>query len=401
MKTGSPQIPNSKRAAGLVLAAAVALVSLGVPANAADKLKIGYIGTFSGPGAAFGQNMADGFMLGLEELGGKLGGLEVELSKNDDQWKPDVAKQIAEKLVTRDHVDIVAGVYFSNILVSIYRTVVDSNTLLITSNAGPSPQAGKECSPYFFTTSWQSDQLSKALGKYMSDHGLNRVATVVSNYQAGVDALNGFKSGFKGTIVAEIMPAVGQLDYSAEIARVSSQKPDAIFAFIAGGLSVNFVKQYAQAGLMKKIPFHSIFTISATNLPAIGEVAIGTKSINAWTIDADNPENKKFVENFRKKYKRDPSIDSANAYDSVFLIDQAVRDINGKIEDKQAFIRALEQAKFKSIRGTFKFNNNHFPIQTFYQTAVTKASDGHLYDARGEAVLVDDMDAYHDQCKMN
>jgi branched-chain amino acid transport system substrate-binding protein len=389
------------RAAAVIFSASgLAIAPTFTPADAAETLKIGFIGTFSGPGTAFGQDMLNGFMLALDELGGKLGGLEVQLSKNDDQWKPDVAKQVAEKLVTRDHVDLVAGVYFSNILVSIYPTVIESKTILVSGNAGPSTMAGKDCSPYFFTTSWQSDQLSKAMGKYMSEHGMNRVVTVVSNYQAGIDALSGFKSGFKGTIVSEIMPTVGQLDYSAELARISSQKPDAVFAFIAGGASVNFVKQYAQAGLMKTIPFHSIFTISATNLAAIGNVAIGTKSINGWTEDFDTAQNKQFVADFKKKYNQDPGINSANAYDSALLIDQAIRDINGKIEDRAAFIHALEQAKFRSVRGSFKFNNNHFPIQTFYQTVIAKAPDGHLYEARGEAVLPDDMDAYHDQCPM-
>ena len=340
------------RATGILfLSGVLAVTSTLTAADAAEKLKIGFIGTFSGPGAAFGQDMFDGFMLAVDELGGKVGGLEADISKNDDQWKPDVAKQIAEKLVTRDRVDLVAGVYFSNMLVSIYPTIIGSKTILVSANAGPSTVAGKDCSPYFFTTSWQSDQLSKAMGKYMSDHAMKRVVSVVSNYQAGIDALNGFKSAFTGTIVTEIMPAVGQLDYSAELVRIGSQKPDAIFAFIAGGASVNFVKQYAQAGLMRTIPFNSIFTVSATNLAAIGDVAVGTKSINAWTVDIDNPQNKQFVADFKKKYNREPGINSANAYDSALLIDQAVRDINGKVEDKEAFIRALEQAKFHSDQG--------------------------------------------------
>ena len=218
-------------------------MAMSIPANAAEKLKIGFMATLSGPPGLLGQNLLDGFMLGVDEAGGKLGGLPTEISKNDDQFKPDVAKQIAEKLVKRDQVDIVTGIVYSNVMMAVYNTVVDSKTILISENAGPSPIAGKLCSPYFFSTAWQNDQPHAAVGQYMQDQGIKRVILIASNYQAGQDAIAGFKSKYKGTVVKEIYPALGQQDYSAEIAEIAAAKPDAVYGFIASGPANNYAKQ--------------------------------------------------------------------------------------------------------------------------------------------------------------
>ena len=382
------------------LFAAMFAAGAATPGFAAEKLKLGFVSTFSGPGGIYGQNMWDGFMLAVDEAGGKLGGLPTEISKNDDQLKPDVAKQIADKLIQRDQVDMVFGVFFSNIVMALYHPVVDSKTVLVTSQAGPSPLAGKDCSPYFFTTSWQNERPSAAVGQAMNDAGLKRVVLVVTNYEAGLDVITGFKSTYKGTIVSEILPAMGQPDYSTEIAQISALKPDAVFAFIASGPSINFAKQYAEAGLMKTTPFYSVLTITSTNLPAIGDIAIGTKSANIWTADLDNAANKHFMEAFEAKYHYLPGINSANAYDATRLVDAAIRQINGKIEDKQALLDALKRADFQSIRGKFRFNNNHFGIQNYYRTEVAKDAKGRLFEANRGVVLADNEDTYHTQCPM-
>ncbi len=367
---------------------------------AADKLKLGFVSTFSGPGGIYGQNMWEGFRLALDEAGGKLGGLPVEISKSDDQLKPDVAKQIADKLVERNHVDMVFGIFFSNMLMAMYHPVVASKTILITSQAGPSPIAGKDCSPYFFTTSWQNERPSAAVGEAMNEAGLKRVVMVVTNYEAGLDVIAGFKSTYKGTILIEILPAMGQPDYSTELAQISALKPDGVFAFIASGPSINFVKQYNEVGLMKTTPLYTVLTITSTNLPAIGDIAIGTKSANIWTVDLDNPANKHFVQAFEAKYHSLPGINSANAYDATRLVDAAIRQIDGKIEDKEAFLDALKRADFGSIRGKFRFNNNHFGIQNYYRTEIVKDAKGNLYEANRGVVLPDDQDPYHTQCPM-
>jgi len=371
-----------------------------VPADAADKLKIGFMATLSGPAGLLGQNLLDGFMLGVDEADGKLGGLPTEISKNDDQFKPDVAKQLAEKLVKRDQVDIVTGIVYSNIMMAVYNTVTDSKTILISENAGPSPIAGKLCSPYFFSTAWQNDQPHSAVGQYVQDQGVKRVILIASNYQAGQDAIAGFKSKYKGTVLKEIYPALGQQDYSAELAEIAAAKPDAVYGFIASGPAINFAKQYAEAGIGKTIPLYSGFTINATTIPAIGESALGARSAAFWTIDLDNPASRHFVEAFRKKYNYIPGVYAAQAYDAARLIDAAVRQLAGKIEDKDAFVMTLASAKYDSIRGPFKFNNNHFPIQNFYATKIVRDKDGNLIEANRGVILKDDQDAYHEQCPL-
>jgi branched-chain amino acid transport system substrate-binding protein len=383
------------------IAALVALAALAAhPARAADKLKIGFVATLTGSAGLLGQNLRDGFMLGIEEAGGKLGGLPTEISIDDAQFKPDVAKEIAEKLVRRDKVDIVTGIVYSNIMMAIYNTVVDAKTILISQNAGPSPIAGKLCSPYFFSTSWQNDQPHAAVGQYVENLGVKRVFLIASNYRAGQDALAGFKSKFKGAIVNEIYPALGQPDYSAEITQIAAAKSDAVYAFIASGAAISFVKQYAEAGLMKQIPLYSDFVINATTLPAIGDVALGARSAAFWTIDMDNPASRHFVAAFRKKYNYVPGVYSAQAYDAARLIDAAVREIGGKVEDRQALITALAEAHYESVRGPYRYNNNHFPIQNFYATEIVRDKDGTLVEVSRGIILKDDADAYHQECPL-
>lgn len=372
----------------------------GHPADAADKLKIGFLATLSGPPGLYGQALRDGFMLGVEEFGGKLGGLPTEISINDAQFKPDVAKQLAEKLVKRDRVDIVTGTMYTNVLLAVYDTVVDSKTVLISQSSGPSVIAGKRCSPYFFTTAGVLEQVSAAVGQYLQDRDVKRVVTIAANYQAGLDSVAGFKSRYKGTIVNSIYPALGQPDYSAELSQIAAAKPDAVYAFIPTGVAINFVKQYNEAGLQKQIPLYSTNMIGAATLPAIGDIALGARSAAFWMPDLDNEASKRFVAAYRKKYNQVPSVYAAQAYDAARLIDAAVRQIGGKVEDKEALIKALASAKFNSVRGPFKFNNNHFPIQNFYATEIAKDNSGALIESQRGVILKDDKDGFYRECPM-
>jgi branched-chain amino acid transport system substrate-binding protein len=370
------------------------------PGHAADKVKIGFVSTLSGPAALPGIDQANGFELAVAELGGKIGGLSAEISKNDDQSKPDVAKQIAEKLVKRDQVDAVVGVIYSNVMMAIYNTVVDAKAIMISANPGPPQIAGADCSPYFFATSWQNDQPHAAAGAYVQQQGVKKVIIIASNYQAGHDAATGFKSKYKGEVIDEIYPAFGQLDYSAELTKIASEKPDAIYAFIPGAGNVPFAKQWAEAGLTKQITPYSAFMYEAVTLPAIGDAGLGARSAAFWTYDLDNPASKHFVEAYRKKYNAYPAVYAAQAYDAVRLLDAAVKAVKGKIEDRDAFAKALATVKFDSVRGPFTFGNNHFPIENFYATEIVKDANGNLVQAGKGLVLKDDQDIYHNQCKL-
>jgi branched-chain amino acid transport system substrate-binding protein len=382
----------------LLLAACVLAVAVS-PVAAAEKVKVGFIATFSGPLGLVGQHMIDAFTLGIEHAGGKLGGLPVEVVKEDDQLKPDVGLQAAKKLIEKDRVDVVVGTIFSNVMMAIYKPIVDSRIFLVGSNAGPSPIAGAQCSPWFFSVSWQNDQPHEAMGKHVQDKGIKRVYLMAPNYQAGKDALAGFKRAFKGEVVGEVYTQINQTDYSAELAQLRAVKPDALYTFHPGGLGVNFVKQYAQAGLMSEVPFYSAFTIDETTLKAQGDAAVGTYGTAFWSADLKNPANERFVTEFRKKLGYEPSTYSAQSYDAALLLDAAIKAVSGKLEDKDGLRAAFRKADFKSVRGGFKYNTNHFPIQNFYLRQVVKEGGELKLVSRG-VVFTNHADVYARECPM-
>lgn len=383
----------------LVPAAFAAALAVAGSAAAAP-IKIGLVSTLSGPSASLGVHMRDGFMLGLKHAGGQLGGVETEVVTVDDELKPDVGVEKVRGLLERDRVDIVAGVVFSNVMGAIAKPVTDAEVFLISGNAGPSTLAGQGCSPYFFSVSWQNDQMHEVLGKHAQDKGYGRVFLMAPNYQAGKDSLAGFKRHFKGEIVDEVYTQLGQLDFSAELARIAAAKPDAVFTFMPGGMGVSLVKQYRQAGLADTTPFLSAFTVDETTLPATQADALGMFSASQWTPGMDNEANKKFVADYEAEYGYVPSLYSSQGYDLAMLIDSAVRKVNGDLSDKAAFRAALEAAEFTSVRGDFRFNTNHFPIQDFYLVEAVKRDDGKYQTQIVEKVFDDYGDVYAAECRM-
>src|ERR1700731_2671986 len=294
-------------------------------ASAQEKLKIGVIVTLSGPAAALGQQVRDGFALAIKDLGGKMAGREVEVVAADDELKPDGAVTKVRGLLERDKVDFVVGPIFSNILQAIHRPVTENKTFLISPNAGPSSYAGKECSPFFYVTSYQNDQVHEVLGKVAQDRGYKRVYLLVPNYQAGRDSAAGFKLDYKGEVVEESYMPLGTLDFQPELSKIASLKPDAVFTFMPGGMGVNLVKQYRQAGLADSIPVLSAFTVDESTLPAQQDAAIGMFGGANWAPDLDNPQNKKFVASYEAAYNSVPGTYAMQAYDAAMLIDSAVK----------------------------------------------------------------------------
>ncbi len=381
------------------IAMACALAATGGMASA-QSIKIGFIGTMSGPAGALGQDQYDAFMLAVQELGGKLGGATVEMVKEDDQLKADLGVELAKKLIEKDKVALITGVTFSNVMMAIHKPITDAGVFLIGSNAGPTPITGKGCSPLFFSTSWNNDALHEPMGAYAQAQGYKKVYLMAPNYQAGKDALSGFKLQYKGKPVDEIYTQVNQPDYSAEIAQLQAANPDAVYVFYPGGMGVNFVKQYQQAGLLGKIPLMSTSTVDGSTLPALKEIAVGAITGSPYSPDLDNPENKKFVEDFQKKYNRVPSLYAAQSYDAAKLLDSALKKTGGKVDNKEAFRTALKAADFKSVAGPFKFNNNQFPIRNYYRVDVAKNAAGQAaFTAKG-VVLKDHADAYASQCAL-
>ncbi|MFC7397049.1 ABC transporter substrate-binding protein [Chelatococcus sp. GCM10030263] len=381
---------------GLVAAAATAV--LAGQALAADKVKVGVIVSLSGPSAVLGQQARNGFELAVKDLGGKLGGLPAEVTVVDDELKPDVAVTRVKGLLERDQVDFVVGPIFSNVLMAIVKPVTDAKTFLISPNAGPSVLAGKNCSPYFFVTSYQNDQVHQILGKVAQDRGYKRVYLLAPNYQAGKDSMAGFKRDFKGEIVAESYVPLNTLDFQSELANIAAQQPDAIFTFMPGGMGVNLVRQYRQAGLT--IPVLSAFTVDESTLPAQKDAAVGLFGGSNWAPNLDTPQNKAFVAEYEKAYNEVPGSYAFQAYDAALLIDSAVKSVKGDLADKDALRAALMKADFKSLRGDFKFSANGYPVQDFYLTKVAKRPDGKFQTEIVEKVFDDYADPYVKDCAL-
>jgi branched-chain amino acid transport system substrate-binding protein len=376
-------------------------ILLGVTANQAfaqEKLKIGVIVTSSGPAAALGQQVRDGFALAIKDLGGKMAGRDVEVVGADDELKPDVAVSKVKGLLERDKVDFVVGPIFSNILLAIHKPVTDSGTFLISPNAGPSSYAGKNCSPFFYVTSYQNDQVHEVLGKVAQERGYKRVYVIVPNYQAGKDSAAGFKHDYSGEIVAETYVPLGTLDFQVELSKIASLKPDAVFTFMPGGMGVSLVKQYKQAGLADQIPVLSAFTVDESTLPAQQDAAVGMFGGADWAPNLDNPQNKKFVASYEAAYNSVPGTYAMQAYDTALLIDSAVKAVKGDLTNKDAVAAALKKADFTSLRGGFKFNTNGYPIQNFYLTKVAKRPDGKYQTEIVQTVFENYGDSYAKDC---
>jgi branched-chain amino acid transport system substrate-binding protein len=379
--------------------ALIACAMLGAAPYASAQVKIGLSATLSGSVAVVGQDQVDGFMLALEQLGGKLGGQAATVVKEDDQLKPEVGNQIVRKFIDKEKVDAIVGLGFSNVIMASLKPIVDSGTVAIATNGGPSPIAGASCAPNVFSAAWQNDGAAEAIGKLVQDKGIKRVYLMAPNYQAGKDMLAGFKRYYKGEVLDEVYTQVNQTDYSAEIAQLQASKPDAVFAFYPGGMGVNYVRQLSQAGLLTKIPNYSVFTVDGTTMPALNDAAVGTISGAMWDAALDTPENKKFVAAFQAKYKRVPSEYAATAYDAAQLLNVAIGKVNGKPSDKKAFAAAVKAAgsEFKSVRGPFAFNNNNLPIQNYYAFQVVKEAGKPMVKMLGTP-LTQHKDAYHSKC---
>jgi branched-chain amino acid transport system substrate-binding protein len=386
----------------LLVASAAMLLAAG-PAMAQQKsVKIGFVSTFSGPTAVIGNDMRNSFELALDHIDRKMGGLPVEVIYKDDQQKPDVGRQNTDELIESDHVDFVVGYIWSNVLLASLKPAVDSKTFIISANAGPSQIAGELCSPYFFSTSWQGDQTPQAMGLYMNQKGVKSMFLIGPNYAAGKDMLAGVAATFEGKVVGREMTAwPSQLDFSAELAKAKSASPEAIFVFYPGNAGVQFLNQYAQAGLKGNIPLYTAFTIDELSLPLQKDLALGVPGAQEWVNDLPNEANKKFVADYIQKYPdHRPSFYGAQSYDAAMLINSAVVATKGKLDDKAAVQKALEKADFKSVRGAFKFGNNHFPIQNFYLQDVVKDAKGDFLLKTVATIVEDNQDNFHDKCPM-
>jgi len=383
-----------------LICSSLVAVSLLIAAPVSAALKIGMITTLTTKAGYLGEDIRDGFQLAIEQGGGKLGGVEVELLVEDDGRKPGKGLQISERYIKSDKVKIMTGIVFSNVAMAVVPKVVEDDVFYISPNAGPSALAGKGCNKNYFNAAWQNDNLHEVMGQYVQDAGFASAYILAPNYPAGKDALAGFKRYYKGKIVGEVYTKLGQSDYAAELANLRAAKPDAVFFFLPGGMGINFLKQYSQAGLNDSIPvFGPAFSFDARILKAVGDAAVGVHNGSQWNFDLDNAANRKFVDAFKAKYNRMPTLYASQGYDTANLIASALKATNGNPDNMDAFRAALEKADFDSVRGNFRFGNNHHPIQDIYVREVVKDSSG-IHNKTVKKVFSNHADAYAGDCSL-
>ncbi len=366
---------------------------------AADPVKIGMITTLSTKAGYLGEEIRDGFKLAMDQEGGKLGGVAVELLVEDDGAKPEKGKQIAERFAQKDGVKIMTGIVFSNVAMAVVPKIIKENVLYLSANAGPSELAGSGCDPNYFSVSYQNDNLDEVVGQYVTEIGHKNVYLLAPNYPAGKDHLAGFKRYYKGNLAGEVYTKLDQADYAAEIATIRDAKPDAVFFFLPGGMGINFLKQYSQAGLNKTIPVYGpAFSFDERILGAVGEAALGVKNGSQWTHDLDNPANKEFVAAYRKAYNRTPTLYASQGYDTARLIGSALKATGGA-SDPATLRPAVKKADFASVRGNFSFGSNQHPIQDIYIREVVQIEGG-FTNKTVKKVFANHVDAYAKECKM-
>ena len=373
------------------LLAAASMAALAAAAQA-EGVKVGMITTLSGGGAGLGIDVRDGFLLAVKQSGRS----DIEVVIEDDQQKPEIAVQLADKMVQAEQVDILTGIIWSNLAMAVVPSVTAQGKIYLSPNAGPSALAGKGCHPNYFNVAWQNDALHEGAGAYANDAGFKNTFILAPNYPAGQDALTGFKRFFKGNLAGEIYTKLGQTDYAAEIAQIRASGADSVFFFLPGGMGISFLKQYADSGV--DLPLVGpAFSFDQGILQAVGAAALGVKNTSQWGKDIDNPTNAAFVESFKAEYGRLPSLYASQGFDTANLMISAMGKAD--VADLDAFRAALKEADFDSTRGEFSFGPNNHPIQTIYVREVIQEGDVFTNRIIGTA-LTGHTDVYAADCKM-
>lgn len=379
-------------ATGASLAALALAVNPAVAGSHGDGLKVGMITTLSGGGAGLGIDVRDGFMLAIKQSGAD----NIEVVIEDDQRKPDIAVQLADKMIQSEKVDVMTGIIWSNLAMAVVPAATAQGKIYLSPNAGPSPLAGRGCHPNYFNVAWQNDSLHNGGGAYATSAGYKNVFIMAPNYPAGTDALNGFKALFEGDVAAEIYTKLGQTDYAAEIAQIRASGADAVYFFLPGGMGISFLKQYSGSGV--DIPLVGpAFSFDQGILQAVGAAALGVRNTSQWNKDIDTPTNQAFVSSFEAEYGRLPSLYASQGFDTANLLLSAMD--SASISDMDAFRAALKAADFTSVRGDFKFGSNNHPIHDVYIREVVQ--EGDIFTNKIIAKVLDDHgDPYAKDCQM-
>jgi branched-chain amino acid transport system substrate-binding protein len=356
------------------LAAACLAGSGGAWAQPAGKLKVGLMLPYTGTFAALGNAIENGFRLYLTEQGGKLGGREIEFVKVDDESDPAKATDNVNKLIKRDNVDVLVGTVHSGVAMAMARAAKDSGTLLIVPNAGAGAVTGAMCAPNIFRSSFSNWQPGYATGEAVAKRGHKRVVTITWKYAAGDEMVGGFKEAFEksgGQVVKDLNLPFPNVEFQALLTDIAATKPDAVFAFFAGGGAVKFVKDYAAAGLKKNIPLYGTGFLTDGTLEAQGADAEGVLTALHYADSLGTPRDNAFRLAYAKAYKLQPDVYAMQGYDAAQMLAVGLTAVKGDASKKAEFAEALRKAKIDSPRGAFTISKSHNPVQDMYLRQVS------------------------------
>ncbi len=332
-------------------------------------LKVGLMLPYTGTYASLGNAIENGFKLYVNEQGGKLSGREVEFIKVDDESDPSKATDNVNKLVKRDHVDVLIGSVHSGVAMAMAKAAKETDTLMIVPNAGSDAVTGPMCATNIFRSSFSNWQTGYAMGEVLAKKGIKRVATITWKYAAGDENVRGFKEAFEkggGTVIKELNLPFPTVEFQALLTDIAAAKPEAVFTFFAGGGAVKFVKDYAAAGLKKTIPLYGAGFLTDGTLDAQGEAAEGLFTTLHYADSLNLPKDKSFRLNYAKTFKLQPDVYAVQGYDAAQILAIGLKAVNGDVSKKAEFAKAVEAAKIDSPRGTFTLSKAHNPVQDMY-----------------------------------
>ncbi len=357
------------RSAAVIGAASTGLLLPQIVRAQSDKLRVGFMLPYTGTFAQLGVAIENGFMMALNEQGGKLGGREVEFFKVDDESNPAKAIENANRLVQRDKVDVLVGTVHSGVQMGIHKVARESGVLSIIPNAGVHVATRGQCAPNVYRASFTNSQPTLALGKPMMDRGHKKAVWISWNYAAGDEAFEGFEKSYTaagGTIIKKLGLPFPNVEFQALLTEIASLQPDAVACFFAGGGAAKFLRDYAAAGLNKNIQLYGSGFLTEGVLQAAGPAADGVLTTMHYSDSLDTPRNKQFRLDYAKTFRSQPDVYSVQGYDSGLLLIKGVNAAKGDLSNKKALYGAMDGAVIDSPRGKWTMSPSHNPIQDMY-----------------------------------
>lgn len=372
-----------------------------LPGASDPSVVIGVVATLTGPGAIAGQDVVDGFNLGLKQLGGRFSNQEVRVVLADDKGSPDIARQQATRLMERERLDMVLTAVAAPSLAAIVRPLTAARLFVLNLDQIPPELAGPDCSPWLFSLSAPSDGVHEAMGQFFTAEKVRRIAVVAPPNAPTASVLAALRHTFSGEVAAVISPKPGALTFDDEIGELGKIKPDAIYSLLTGGVAGGFIRAWGASPLKGEVPLYPVWqAVERQFLPTMGDTAKEMTSVGTWSPDLDTPPNRRLVAEFEQEYGRPASTWAAVGYDAAFLLDGALKYTNGKTVDADTVRNALRRADFVSVRGTFKFNTNHTPVLNYAMRKVGHDAKGRPTQELRSVVLKDWRDRQAAACPM-